>query len=264
MEQEQFKREGHDNAEFFIGAEVEYTPAHGKRTLFVVGKQPVDLIIKNARENGATHIFMGANHYFEASAQCQDPYWDKTIAQLLDNGFWVSIEYQAHEHGLALKMFSEKVWRSRYFIPLLSVRIPHVQTSSSNLTIKIDDVNFKATNDGVWCLHHTEATDSNRFTPWIEYSNDEIVGKPVEVEKQETARVTVEELKTDSSSVDEAAVDASESKQDLNDSMAGLDTEIKEPVVEEAGNTTELEAAEAYAEAAVSSPAPKSKKAKKE
>ena len=44
------KREGHDNVDFFRGVEVERTPAFGKKTLFVVGIQPIDSII--TRVNG--------------------------------------------------------------------------------------------------------------------------------------------------------------------------------------------------------------------
>jgi len=47
-----------------------------------------------------------------------------------------------------------------------------VQTSNPNLTIKIDDIDFNATNEGVWCLNHHEVTDSNRFTPWQDYGTD--------------------------------------------------------------------------------------------
>jgi hypothetical protein len=39
------KREGHEDVEFFKGTEVERTPAFGKKTLFVVGIQPIDSII---------------------------------------------------------------------------------------------------------------------------------------------------------------------------------------------------------------------------
>ena len=86
-------RQGHENVNFFIGPEVEYTPAHSKRTLFVVGKQSVEDILKEAREHRVTHVFMGANHSFNIDG---DVYWDKAITELLDRGFWVTLDYQAH------------------------------------------------------------------------------------------------------------------------------------------------------------------------
>ena len=42
-------REGHtDDTKFFIGTEVEHSPAHGQRTLFVVGLQPKEEILARA------------------------------------------------------------------------------------------------------------------------------------------------------------------------------------------------------------------------
>lgn len=167
-------RQGYDETTcFFIGPEVEHTPAYSKRTLFVIGKQPLDQILRMAREYRTPHVFMGANHSFEVGNQ--DAYWDQTITALLDKGLWVTLDYQAHEHEAVLAMLNPGIWQSRIFVPLLGVRIPRVQTSSVNLTIKIDDVDFAATNAGVWCLHHHEITDSNRFTDWQEYTTDEIL-----------------------------------------------------------------------------------------
>jgi len=165
-------RDGHEDVTYFIGPEVEKTPAADKRTLFVVGKQDVVQIERMAREYKTPHIFLGANHSFNGIS---DAYWDMTITALLDKGFWVTLDYQAHLHDAVLKMLNPGIWQSRLFIPMLSVRIPNLQTSSPNLTIKFDDIDFKATNEGVWCLNHHEVTDSNRFTPWQDYTTDEVV-----------------------------------------------------------------------------------------
>ena len=32
-------RQGHENVKFFTGTEIEHTPTHGQKTLFVVGLQ---------------------------------------------------------------------------------------------------------------------------------------------------------------------------------------------------------------------------------
>jgi len=162
-------RDGHNNVAFFIGPEVEHTPAYSKKTLFVVGKQDVSTIERLAREYKTPHIFMGANHSFDGSV---DAYWDMTITALLDRGFWVTLDYEAHMHDKVLTMLNKGIWQSRLFVPLLGVRIPEVQTSSPNLTIKIDDVDFKATNAGVWCWNHQAITDANRFTDWQDYGTD--------------------------------------------------------------------------------------------
>jgi hypothetical protein len=173
-------RDGHNNVAFFIGPEVEHTPAYSRRTLFVVGRQGVADIIKQAQDNKVTHIFMGANHSFDVDPAHPDEtvkaYWDKTITALLDKGFWVTLDYEAHLHEMVLKMLNPGIWQSRIFVPLLSVRIPKIETTSNNLTIKIDDVDFKATNRGVWCMHFHEVTDSNRFTDWQDYESDSVIG----------------------------------------------------------------------------------------
>ena len=168
------KRDGHNNVAFFIGPEVEHTPAYSKKTLFVVGKQDLDTIVKHATEHKVGHIFMGANHSFDVT-DASTPYWDRTIMALLDKGYWVTLDYQAHQHISVLKLLNAGIWQSRIFVPLLSVRIPSVQMSSPNLTVKIDDVDFEATNPGVWCMHFREVTDSNRFTDWNDYGTDSVI-----------------------------------------------------------------------------------------
>lgn len=166
-------RIGFNNAAFMIGPEVEHTPAFSKKTLFVVGKPKLDQIESMAREYKTPHIFMGANHSF--TSESLDPYWDHVITTLLDKGFWVTLDYQAHEHETVLKMLNAGIWQCRTFVPLLGVRIPKIQTSSPNLTVKIDDIDFDATNPGVWCYHYHEITDSNRFTDWQDYGTDEVI-----------------------------------------------------------------------------------------
>jgi len=255
-------RQGHEAADFFIGPEVEHTPAYSKRTLFVVGKQKLDQILRMAKEYKTPHVFMGANHSFSAASQ--DPYWDQVITALLDRGLWVTLDYQAHEHNDVLKMLNPGVWQCRTFVPLLGVRIPKVQTSSPNLTIKIDDVDFKATNPGVWCLHFHEVTDSNRFTDWNDYSTDEVLAPlagpaeilPVKVPVTAPQSVMEEGLKPEAGTADAGV---SMNPQDL-----GLDPEPKiTPEVEKvlaASTTTPTQAAEAYAEAGATTTEKKGKK----
>ncbi len=173
-------RKGHENVEFFIGPEVEQTPAFGKKTLFVVGKHPISEIESFAKEHKIQHIFMGANHSFRPEDGDIDLYWKNTITSLLDKGFWVTIDYPAHLHNLVLTMFSAGVWQSRLFIPMLNVTVPKLEGSSSNLVVKFDDVDFNSTNPGVWCLHYHQICDSNRFTDWKDYGTDVVIKRTVE------------------------------------------------------------------------------------
>ena len=222
-------RDGHKDVAFFIGPEVEQTPAFSKRTLFVVGKQEVSRILELANEQRTPHIFMGANHSF-AINDTTDSYWDSTITKLLDKGFWVTLDYQAHEHEAVLKMLNPGIWQCRTFVPLLGVRIPKVQESSPNLTIKIDDVDFRATNPGVWCLHFHEITDSNRFTDWNEYATDVVLGE--NLNKEVTSTLSVPEpgvLGSNASSIDENTRESVENvvsmSDDKNDNSLGLDVD---------------------------------------
>ena len=50
------ERLGHENVQWFIGTEVEHTPAFGKKTLFVVGIQDV-LVLKKHTKNKSVNIY---------------------------------------------------------------------------------------------------------------------------------------------------------------------------------------------------------------
>ena len=63
------------DVQFFIGKEIEHTPAFGKLTLFVTGIHSVEEIALNLQ--GCEHIFFGANHSVnphtpEEWDRCQD------------------------------------------------------------------------------------------------------------------------------------------------------------------------------------------------
>jgi len=258
-------REGHNNVKFFIGPEVEQTPAYSKRTLFVVDEQPLADIEKYAREHKVTHVFLGANHSFNASREAA-PYWNMIITSLLSRGYWVTLDYQAHDHALVYEMLADSIWKCRTFVPLVGVRLPHFQTASPNLTVKIDDQDFNSTNAGVWCLHHNELADSNRFTSWNDYATDEVI--------TDMGTVTAEEFNAnDGLVIAEPVAVQTEELVEKNDPEIGLDptgesmlkgdTEVVQEVVD-GGSSTVEEAAELYADAATVPTAevkkPKSKK----
>lgn len=275
------KRDGHEGIMYFIGPEVEHTPAYSKKTLFVVGKQPVEEIVDLARKHKAPHIFMGANHSFTTAVDyeaSEDPfaYWDKTITTLLDRGFWVTLDYQAHEHTQVLKILNKGIWQSRLFVPMLSVRIANVQTSSPNLTVKIDDIDFKATNPGVWCLNHHELTDSNRFTDWVEYGTDVVIeldDKPTpmppfppkvsEVDRSDRKPINLKDLKPmgQLGGGDSFMGTLDHLKAQENDQALGLDADAKsslkadpEAVIAKVAPKSAAEAAEMYADGTTADP----------
>jgi len=206
-------RDGHNNVKFFVGSEVEHTPAYAKRTLFVVDIQDAAEIEQLAREQKTPHIFLGANHSFEGEIESAKQH-EKIIHTLLDRGFWVTIEYPAHKHDVMLKVLNAGIWQSRNFVPLLRVQIPKIENSSINLTVKIDDIDFNATNPGVWCMHYRELTDSNRFTGWVDYEADSVIGDEVTEDSEQTIDIVENEPITDVETV---------VQEDLNNTELGLD-----------------------------------------
>jgi hypothetical protein len=234
-----FTRKGHEGVRFFIGPEVEQTAAFNKKTLFVVGLQDTVLIRKLADENNIKHIFLSANRSFDSVDKVNGVYmvgdtlassWEKQILILLAANYMVSLDYPAHKHAMLLEILHPSIWQSRSFVPILSVAIPHVNTSSVNLTVKIDDINFGATNPGVWCINHHELTDSNRFTGWGEYGDDVII----DVARSEAAKFTESDRRVYTVDVgdmdaDQAleAVTAAMKDATLNDTSLGLDPAAK-------------------------------------
>ena len=258
-------RNGHKNVTMFIGPEVEHTPAFSRKTLFVVGvvQNPSD-IYDLAKLNNCTHVYFGANHSFDALASNFDAAgWEKQLRWVLDRGLFATLDYPAHQHALLLSILGAGIWQSRLFIPMLSVRIPNFVNSNVNLTVKIDDIDFKATNDGVWTHHFSSLTDSNRFTSWQDYENDTVVVE----HKVPAAKLPNEEgghgvFATFSPEDQRIATRAPESSlEDLvqNDGSIGLDAEPK-PVVVEPPITTVENAADLYTEGTTEDPLTKAVK----
>jgi len=166
-------RSGHENAGFFIGREVERTPAFGKPTLFVVGVQSIDSIA--AHLQGCEHIFFGANHSFDPGnfrfiAEWSD--WESMIQHFLDLGYLCTLDIPL----TAVAQFNDGgLCEHNNFIPQIRVPVPYVRLWNYNTMIKIDDQDFDSSNPGVWChsLHSLMTRDT--FTPWSDYSNDQVV-----------------------------------------------------------------------------------------
>lgn len=163
---------------FFVGKEIEQTPAFGKTTLFVVGVQDVEEIlhlVKNYPLANIEHIYFGANQSFprlrfddvEGWAK-----WEEMIEKCLDAGYLCTLDLDVNQVEGLLESF---LVEHHLFIPQISVKIPYLTQLGYNATIKIDDKDFKATNPGVWCLPISDVTQRKYFTSWSEYKNDEII-----------------------------------------------------------------------------------------
>lgn len=157
---------------FFVGTEIEHTPAYGKKTLFVVGVRPVEDIEHFYQHKGCKHIFFGANHSYNPSIPEEHTKWENMIRYFLDKNYLCSLDIpmnqveEFHEGGLC---------EYDNFIPQIRVPIPYIRLWNYNTMLKIDDKDFKATNPGVWSHSLHTLMDRSKFTDWTQYSNDEIV-----------------------------------------------------------------------------------------
>ena len=158
-----------DNAEFFVGKEIEKTPAFGLKTLFIVGLQDISEIQKLVEQHHCTHIFFGANHSF--STLVPSASWKRMIYYFLDD-YLCSLDVH----------LNQVMWFARHidishdnFILQLRITIPRVQELTKQTTIKIDDSSFASSNPGVWVTPLKDLLDDGRFTSWDEYRKDEII-----------------------------------------------------------------------------------------
>lgn len=155
---------------FFIGNEVEHTPAYGMRTLFVTGVQ--DKYVIASKLDGCQHIFFGANHSYNPSTPEEHSAWEDMIRFFLDKDYLCSLDIpmsqveEFHDGGLCER---------DNFIPQIRVPIPYIRLWNYNTMLKIDDKDFKATNPGVWSHSLHTLMDRSKFTDWAQYKNDEII-----------------------------------------------------------------------------------------
>jgi hypothetical protein len=167
-------REGHQDVKFFTGVEVEKTPAYGKNTLFVVGVQSVDDIAYHLQNytRGIEHIFFGANHSFDPRNNLDWQRWEGMVGAFLSRGYLCSLDIPI----TAVADFNDTgLCEYRNFIPQIRVSVPYTKLWNYNTMLKIDDVDFDATNPGVWThsLHSLMSRDT--FTSWDQYSKDQTV-----------------------------------------------------------------------------------------
>ena len=168
-------RDGHNDVRFFIGTEVEHTPAFGKRTLFVVGIQDSSIILQEAKNNNCEHIYFGANQSFPAlKTNDADAWrdWEVMVQDCLNDGWLCTLDLDvAQAEGLLESALVEYYT----FIPMISVKLPYIKQFGYNATIKLDDKDFAATNPGVWCHSLHDLQKREVFTDWSKYTKDEII-----------------------------------------------------------------------------------------
>jgi hypothetical protein len=168
-------RDGHDSVRFFVGTEVEHSPAYGMRTLFVVGVQDSAEIVATAQNNNCEHIYFGANQSFPNLAVNNSGEWNRwenMIGSCLMHGAWCTLDLDV---SVAQGLLEGTLIDHSRFIPMISVKLPYAKLYNYNTTIKIDDKDFQATNPGVWCHSLHELQNRALFTDWSKYTQDEVI-----------------------------------------------------------------------------------------
>lgn len=167
-------RQGHEEVDFFVGTEVEQSPAYGLTTLFVVGIQDTDDINYFAELHGCEHIYFGANHSFQIAEAADWKSWYMMITALLERGWLCTLDLDVDE---VESLLGSGLCEHHKFIPMISVKLPYANQLNYNATLKIDDKDFNLTNPGVWCHSLHELTRRDTFTDWSKYSKDQCINK---------------------------------------------------------------------------------------
>lgn len=159
----------HEKMCYFVGHEVEKTPAYGKKTLFIEGIQDTKEIVAFFAKEQCEHLFFGANHSFQPTNPDDWQLWENMIIEFLKEGYLCSLDIPIK---LAEEFLEGPLVEYNNFIPQLRVPVPYVKQWNYNTMLKIDDKDFKATNPGVWCHRLHNLLDDEKFTDWTEYGLD--------------------------------------------------------------------------------------------
>lgn len=161
-------------AKFFVGNEIEHTPAYGLKTLFVVGNQTIEAIqLRLDAEEDITHIFFGANHSFNPTSAGAWIDWTHIITHFLKRDLTCSLDIPV----TVMNDFNDKTDLCSYtnFIPQIRFPVANIANWSYNTMIKLDDIDFNATNPGVWTHNLKVLQNEDVFTSWTDYNNDKVI-----------------------------------------------------------------------------------------
>ena len=156
---------------YFTGYEVEHTICHGMFTLFVVGVQPVDEILKLANDHGVDHIYFGTSQSFPPIGTNNLIWreWERMIQECLDNDFWCTLDLDVSQ---AEGLLESGLVEYKRFVPMISVKLPYINQFNYNTTIKLDDRTWGATNPGVWTHQLHDLMSKDKYTYWDQYTQD--------------------------------------------------------------------------------------------
>jgi len=160
------------DVKYFVGTEVEKTPAYGMRTLFVTGVQDTVEIANFAESEACDHVFFGANHSFKIKKHEDWQRWELMILNLLENGYLCSLDIDIK---YAEDFLEGELVEHNNFIPQIRVPLPYIRQWNYNTMLKLDDKDFDASNPGVWCHSLHDLLDREKFTDWRAYGLDKIL-----------------------------------------------------------------------------------------
>lgn len=171
-----------DRVSHFIGREVENTPAYGLETLFIVpdGKSTDEIIqIIKKHESEVENVYLNANHIMIEHEMDPSDFFSRDWGSVLE-----TIEKSRHIkyatieifNPLNIAMLEDFLKKYKKLIFNVSIQIPNAEEYRNRVSIKIDDIDFKATNPGVWsCVVTDIMAHSYTFTPWEQYKKDRII-----------------------------------------------------------------------------------------
>lgn len=165
--------DGRQQVDYFVGTEVENTTMKNEKTLFVVGiKDPLEIYkILETYEvaEGVRHIYLGTSQCFHPKTPEEWNEWDAFITRLLKAKLWVTLDFGV-EYAEGVLEYSWNEYHN--FIPMISVKLPHINQFNYNATLKLDDTTWGHSNPGVWChpLHELQTRDV--YTDWKDYTGD--------------------------------------------------------------------------------------------
>jgi hypothetical protein len=118
------------------------------------------------------HIYFGANHTFAPESDADWTAWENMIKALLSADYWCTLDYDVFYVKEVLELGFDEY---KNFINMISVKLPYIKQFNYNATLKLDDIDFDSTNPGVWTHSLHKLMDRRTFTPWTDYSKDEVI-----------------------------------------------------------------------------------------
>ena len=115
----------------------------------------------------AEAVYYGANRTFLNNVANQP----LQINRLLNDGYYVTIDYQYKIHDEVKKRYSA-VWQHEKFIPFCSIIFENTE-EDTRMCFKIDDVDFNKTNKGVWAMGMEDFKSKAGYTKWDQYKQDQ-------------------------------------------------------------------------------------------